>query len=231
MGEQKNLVIAIALSLAILLGFQFFYELPKVREQAAQAPAQGEIAKPSPPAAPGTIPSSPLAQQLMKPIDRAGAIAETKRVAIDSPALKGSIALKGGRLDDVVLKGYRETVDPASPNIVLLSPASSPEPYYADWGWVAAGGADVKLPDGETAWTADRQTLTDTTPVTLSWDNGQGYRFERRFSVDARYMVTVTQRVIRAAGAGDPVILHPYELVSRTNTPQVMGYYILHEGP
>ncbi len=233
MGDQKNLVIAIALSLAILLGFQFFYEMPRVREQVAQQPAaQGDVTRPIAPGAPGAVPAAPgsIAAQLMKPIDRAGALAESRRIPLDSPSLRGSIALKGGRLDDVVLKGYRETTAPNAPNIVLLSPANSPDPYFADWGWVPAGAVDLKLPDADTLWTADKDRLTPESPVTLSWDNGQGFRFDRRFALDNRYMVTVTQRVVRAAGTGEPVTLHPFELVTRTNTPVVLGYYILHEG-
>ena len=234
MGDQKNLVIAIALSLAILLGFQFFYELPKVREQATQqATTQADLSRPIAPAAPGTtVPgaTAPSAAALGPlSLDRPRALAESPRVPLDTPALRGSIALKGGRLDDVVLKGYRETVDPGSPNIVLLSPATAPEPYYADWGWVPAAGTEIRLPDAQTVWTADKDRLTAESPVTLSWDNGQGFAFQRRFAIDNRYMVTVTQRVLRTA-PGEPVTLHPYELVTRSNTPVVLGYYILHEG-
>ncbi len=238
MGDQKNLVIAIALSLAILLGFQFFYELPKVREQAAQQ-TQADLSKPIAPAAPGTTtapattpaagPQSPGAASPAAVLDRPAALAESPRIPLDTPSLKGSIALKGGRLDDVVLKGYRETTDPNSPNIVLLSPASAPDPYFADWGWVPAAGTEIKLPDAQALWTADKDKLTAENPVTLSWDNGQGFTFQRRFALDNRYMVTVTQRVLRTA-PGEPITLHPYELVTRAGTPHTLGYYILHEG-
>jgi YidC/Oxa1 family membrane protein insertase len=227
MGDQKNLVLAIALSLAILLGFQFFYELPRVREQAAQQPTtQADLSRPI---APGTAPQPGVATQAPRPADRPGALAESPRLPLENAAIRGSVALKGGRLDDVVLKGYRETTQPGSPNIVLLSPAASPDPYYADWGWVPAGAAEIRLPDADTLWSADKDRLTPEAPVTLSWDNGQGYLFQRRFEIDARYLVTVIQRVQRTA-AGEPVTLHPYELVSRSNTPNVLGYYILHEG-
>jgi len=220
-------VIAIALSLAILLGFQFFYEMPKLQKQQATQPAPAaDISRPVAPGTPATttatVPAAP---------DRAGALAESPRIPVDSPSLKGSIALRGGRLDDVVLKGFRETTEPNSPNIVLLSPPTAPEPYYADWGWVAAAGTDIKLPDATALWTAEGRALTPSTPLTLVWDNGQGYRFERRFAVDDRYMVTVTQRVVRRAGSEPAVTLHAYELVSRTGHPPLLGYYILHEGP
>src|SRR5258705_11203564 len=99
MGDQKNLVIAIALSLAILLGFQFFYELPRVRDQAAQHPApQAELTRPIAPSAPGTAAPGTAVQP--QTLDRPRALAESRRVPLDSPSLRGSIALKGGRLDD-----------------------------------------------------------------------------------------------------------------------------------
>ena len=57
---------------------------------------------------------------------------------IETPSVAGSIALKGARIDDLSLIKYRETVDPKSPPIVLLAPSGSPEPFYAEFGWVAA---------------------------------------------------------------------------------------------
>src|SRR5207302_777077 len=98
----------------------------------------------------------------------------------------------------------------------------------AEFGWVPAE-AGAKLPDGATRWTASAGTiLTPTTPVTLSWDNGQGLRFSRIYSVDDHYMFTVEQTVANTGAA--PVTLYPYGLITRTGTPQTAGYYILHEG-
>jgi YidC/Oxa1 family membrane protein insertase len=120
-------------------------------------------------------------------------IAGTPRIAIDTPRIRGSIALKGARIDDVSLKDYRETVDPKSPNIHLLSPAGSPDPFYAEFGWVAPPGTNVKLPGADTVWTAaSTGALTPSRPVVLTWDNGEGLTFRRTIAVDAVYMFTVT---------------------------------------
>ncbi|MBM3557774.1 MAG: membrane protein insertase YidC, partial [Alphaproteobacteria bacterium] len=149
--------------------------------------------------------------------------------AIDTPKLRGSINLKGGRVDDLVLKGYREEVKPNSPEIVLLAPAGSPHPYYAEFGWVAAAGTEARLPGADAEWRADGDLLTVDKPVTLSWDNGQGLVFKRVFAVDKDYMFTVTNRIENKADKG--ATLYPYALVSRTGTPPLIGFYILHEGP
>ena len=110
--------------------------------------------------------------------------------------------------------------------VELLQPAGTAKPYYAEFGWTGAAG--VKLPDRESVWTADRQELTPETPVTLRWDNGAGLLFEQHIALDNNYMFTITQRV-RNSGESD-VSLLPYGLISRTGKPQILGFYILHEG-
>src|SRR5258708_31651880 len=167
MSDQKNLLIAIVLRLATLRGFQFLYEMPRVRQQQAQQ-HQTETAQPSaqpgtPPAAQGSTPTgaAPTAAQPAAgaPIDRATALAAVPRIKIDTPRLSGSIALAGGRVDDIALKDYRETVDPDSPNIVLLSPIGTHDPYHAEFGW-EADQPGVKQPDADTLCTPDQSELT-----------------------------------------------------------------------
>jgi YidC/Oxa1 family membrane protein insertase len=229
MDQQRNLIIAIALSVAILIGFQFFFELPH-HQQAQQAqqtssqPASTPAAKPGQvsPAAPATTPSA-----AEKP--RAEVLAGTPRVAIDTPRLKGSIDLTGDRLDDLTLVNYHETVDPQSPAIVLLSPEGTEHPYFVETGWVPAANAGTKLPDEATRWTASADTLTPQQPIDLTWDNGAGLRFKRHYTVDENYMFTVTQTVENYGSS--PVTLYPYGLVSRTGNPVTSSTYILHEGP
>ncbi len=158
---------------------------------------------------------------------REAALEEQPRVKIATPRLHGSIDLLGARLDDLTLANYHETVDPKSPEVELLSPPGTQDPYLAEFGWVA-GSPDVKVPGPQTRWTASGGTLTPTNPVTLTWDNGQGLVFTRVISVDPNYMFTVRDSV-RNTGT-TPVKLLPYGLISRTGTPHVSGYYILHEG-
>ncbi|MGY2048954.1 membrane protein insertase YidC [Methylobacterium sp. JK268] len=236
MGNDKtNMIIAIALSLAVLLGWNYFVSAPQVerqrQQQAAQQAAQATTPSPSPkeggPSAPvpGTLPGASGGNP-QAALTREEALARSPRVRIDTDALRGSVALKGGRIDDVSLKGYHETVDPTSPEIVLLSPAGSANPYYAEFGWVGQNAGP--LPGGDTVWTADGDALTARTPLTLSWDNGAGLVFRRKLSVDDKYLFTVEDSV-ENKGA-NAVTLYPYGLVSRWGKPHTQGYYVLHEG-
>lgn len=259
MTDQRNLILAIVLSIAIVIGFEFLYAVPKMeRERAQQAQRQTEQTVSGEPGKPPTVPQTaeggapaasvpPLASAPSGtasppgvapppappgtpsgPAGRQAALGQGPRVAIDSGEIHGSIALTGGRLDDVALIQYRESTDPGSPAIELLSPPGAVDPYFVETGWIAAK-PDLPVPNERTVWTADGTKLTPTTPVTLSWDNGQGLRFERRVALDEHYMFTVTDRVTNQTGQA--VSLHPYSLASRWNLPKTAGFFILHEGP
>ncbi len=175
-------------------------------------------------AIPGT--AVPGAETPGVPKSRSELLAVTPRVRIETPALRGSISLTAGRIDDLVLIQYRETIESDSPEIVLLSPSGHEHPYFADFGWT---GRDLTLPQGDTLWRTTGKVLTPDRPVTLTWDNGQGLRFERIYEIDESYMFTVTQRAFNDGST--TVSLAPYGLISRTGTPDILGYYILHEGP
>ncbi|MGA9215265.1 MAG: membrane protein insertase YidC, partial [Methylocella sp.] len=233
--ETRNIMVATCLSLLVVLGWDAFYSRPHLDKErqtqaemharavpGAQANSQPTRSRASGVSAPE--PAEPSAPQK----SRADALAESPRVKLDAPAIYGSIALKGGRIDDVSFKDYRETVDPNSPNIVLLSPAGSPWPYYAEAGFIADPGANLVLPGPDTLWQADHDTLTETSPVTLTYDNGRGLVFRRKIAVDDRYMFTVTDSVENKSTQA--VTLHPYAFVKRHGMPVTTGFYRVHEG-
>ncbi|SEG43955.1 YidC/Oxa1 family membrane protein insertase [Bosea lathyri] len=235
--DNRNLLLAITLSVVVLLGWQFFYAVPQMdkQKQVAQQTQQTQQAQgqstpagsPSVPGQPGAVlpaalPATPAVET------REQALARSPRIKIDTPKIAGSISLTGARVDDVSLKAYRETVDPNSPIIVLLSPLGGPNAYYSDFGWVAAPGTNVPLPNATTVWSADAQVLRAGTPLTLSWDNGQGLLFKRAISVDDNAMFTIRDEVENKGGA--PVSLFPYGQVVRHGRPTTLGYYVLHEG-
>jgi YidC/Oxa1 family membrane protein insertase len=148
---------------------------------------------------------------------------------IDTPSVRGSIALRGARIDDLALVKYRETVDPKSPAVVLLSPSGTAAPFYAEFGWVGGAGASVKLPTADTEWRQEGSgPLTVGQPITLVYDNGDGLEFRRTIAVDDNYLFTVKDSVTNNGAA--PITLFPYGLISRHGTPPTLGYYILHEG-
>ena len=238
--EQRNFIIAIALSLAIIIGWQMFFapkpkkapppETPVAAQQQAATSAGassggGEIPK----AAPSAAPAVPGAATPTKVITREQALAATPRVPIDTPSLKGSINLRGGRIDDLILKKYRVSVEPDSPNIVLLNPEGAPNAYFAETGWAPPANGEMKVPRANTVWKVEKgDKLAVNSPVTLVWDNGQGLIFRRTFAVDEHYMFTVTQEVENRTDK--PVTLFPYARVQRTGEPKHTTFYILHEG-
>jgi YidC/Oxa1 family membrane protein insertase len=240
--DNRNFIVAIALSVGVLILWEAFYATPErqrmreaqLRQQAAQQTTQPSAAQTSgsqTPSAPNAAapasgsPVSPIAPQAQT---RDAALKLSPRIQIDTPALKGSIALKGARIDDVVLKNYK--VELKSPeNVVLLSPDGAPSPFYAHWGWVAQTGETVKLPNEQSEWLAETiGPLTDKNPLTLRFDNGEGVIFRNTIAVDDRYMFTFNQTVENKSGK--PIQLSPYALISRYGTPKLEGFFIQHEG-
>src|SRR6266566_6736056 len=246
MSDNRNTILAVILSGLVLIGWQYFYNAPQMEKQRAAQQAQSELAKPAPQpgttTAPATTPqtgaapapsaSAPATNQPASAapvVSRDSAIASTPRVKIDTPRVTGSISLKGARIDDLSLVQFRETVDPSSPPIVLYSPSGTANPYYAEFGWVPAAGSTIKLPDRDTPWQQEGTgSLTPSSPITLKYDNGDGLTFRRTIAIDDRYLFSIKDDVTNVGNA--PVTLYPFALISRHGTPQVAGYYILHEG-
>ncbi len=234
MENQRNLILAIALSFLLLIGWdyamQYFYPQPEesLVEQVTNAP-----------------PASPSGQQdgaatqhsrnggLVDPVAQAQeqadikvALASPDRIAIDAPRVAGSINLRGGVVDDVVLKDHTETSQKDSGPIRIFSPNGTPAQQFAQFGWV---GANLKVPGPQTLWTADGDSLTADTPVTLTHDNGEGLTFTIRYAIDDQYMITAEQSVANRSGA--PVVVQPFGLVNRTSRTASQDLWIAHSGP
>jgi YidC/Oxa1 family membrane protein insertase len=242
MGNNQNMILAIGLSLLVIVLWQFLVIGPRMEEERQRLEAQQSVttetqapmAGAEPPGAPPAPGGAPAPTTAAPPgaggpgiVSRAVATASQERVKIDTPSLKGSINLVGGRIDDLLLADYHVTVEPSSPLVELFSPAGTEHPYFADFGWVAEQGGPA-VPNAETVWRAAGGPLAPGNDVTLTWDNGAGLVFKRAFSIDAKYMFTVRQSVDNMTG--EPVSLYPFGLVSRTGLPQTTGFYILHEG-
>jgi YidC/Oxa1 family membrane protein insertase len=228
--DNRNLILAIALSILVLIGWNYFYGSPLMQKerQAQQTGVNPSASTAGARTAPGAVAPLGGAAPAVKPATRSEALAAAKRVAIDTPSLGGSINLTGGLIDDVILKNYRETTDPNSPNIALFSPQGGPEPYWAETGFVPDVGSGIKFPTRDTVWEADSDKLTPAKPITLTYDNGAGLIFRRVIAVDDKFMFTIKDLVENKGG--EPVTLHPYSLILRRGTPKVSGYSILHEG-
>ncbi|WP_349367965.1 membrane protein insertase YidC [Salinarimonas sp.] len=237
--DSRNLILAIVLSVIVFVAWTYFYAAPQAQreaelaaqqqtEQSAAAPGQPNLPLPSDG---GTAPGAPapnVAPGLNLPATREAAVAAAPRIPISTPSKEGSINLRGARLDDLILKDYRETPDPNSDPIVLLSPTGTANPYYAEFGWVGGGTVPGGLPDSQTVWSADAERLTPESPVTLTWTNEAGLTFQRTIAVDRDALFTIEDTVVNESG--EPITLYPYGLVSRHGMPNVLGYFVLHEG-
>ena len=219
MDNQRNFIVAIVLCLALLLGFDFvvgqLYPAPppseRVTTQADTPTQQAALDE-------GDIPAQVQ--------DVQAALASGERIPIDAPEVAGSINPVGARIDDIVLKAHRQTVERNSGPVRLFAPAGTPAQQFAQFGWVGEG---VRLPDAQTVWQAEGGPLAPDRPVTLSWDNGQGQRFVQRVSIDEYYMLTVEQTVINT-GEGS-VAVRPYAFINRTSRGADRDTFNVHAGP
>ncbi|MBY6137300.1 membrane protein insertase YidC [Nocardioides marinus] len=223
--QNKNLILATALSFLVILGWYTLFPPPEP-EQAPEiaisetAPA-GDIAA-APSAGADSVADASTAE---------AEASQAPRLEIETPRITGSISLQGGRIDDLALKDYRETLDENSPIVTLLKPVGEAQAYYALYGWAPGAGLSASdVPGANTLWSApEGATLTPDSPVTLTWDNGKGLTFNRTIAVDKDYMFSVTQSVTNASGG--TVSLAPYGTLARHGLPQdLKNFFILHEG-
>ncbi len=233
-NQTSNTILALVLSFLVITVWTLLFPPaePPLDTTApgaeATASAGGTTATPPTGAAntatDGAAATSPVA-------DRATALAESARIEIDTPELSGTIALMGGRIDDLHLKDYHTEVDPNSPTVTLLTPAGTDSAYYALYGWAPGGElALTDVPGATTPWQIESGTkLTPETPITLVWTNETGLTFRRVIAIDENYMFTVTQSVENAATSAQR--LAPYGVIARHGKPQnLKGFFILHEG-
>lgn len=223
MNEQKNMLIAAVLSF-VVVAVWFVLFPPTPVEQPQDAPAQVSSTESG---APAQTPAGGTATG--GATEASAAAADAPRVKIDSDRVTGSISLRGGRIDELKLDDYHETIDDSSPTVTLLAPLGTPHPFLAVYGWLPTAETPVPTPGPNTEWTLEKgETLTPTSPITLAWDNGQGQIFRRTLSLDDNYMFTVAQSVENTSDA--EVSLAPYAYVVRRGEPETVNFYILHEG-
>lgn len=239
MDDKRNLIAAILLSVAILLGWNFvadkFFPTPdKPDVTTTVAGANGEAAPavaPTTPGQPAALPApgapAAAAPQAIRPVE--AVLAEGQRIPIATPDLSGSINLVGARIDDITLNKYRQTIKKDSPPVRLFAPAGTNAAYFASLGWSAQG---IEVPGPTSVWTAEGAKLTPTTPVTLSWANGSGQTFRIEYSIDANYLITAKQTIANSAAAA--VTASSFALIDRTGKPtdpHEADSWTIHVGP
>lgn len=214
--DMRNLLIFGALSIILWLSYDHFILKPKIEKmKAAQVVAEA-------------VSQENFQNDDLLELPRGEVISNaSKRIRIDNELVSGSINLMGGRLDDLTLKNYFETTA-REKNISMLSPTKTAHPRFIEYGWVSQNN-NIKMPSKDSQWQASG-ILTSTSPVTLSWNNGQGLTFKRTVSLNEDYGFSVRQSV--ANNSTKPVTLFPYALVTQKGFPEGFeGRWIVHEGP
>ena len=216
--DTRNLIAAICLSMSVLIGYQILFG----------EPAQQNVKKEQQLVDKNNEPSIEL------PKDNNTSLTEvTKktrnidRINIVNDELEGSISLLGARIDDLVLKNYRKTLDPESDQIRFLKKIDEREPFFIQFGWSSPN--KNKVPNGNTVWKGSKSSLDPNNPVTLTWDNGEGLKFSQIISIDDNYMIKVIQKVKNETN--NSVNLYPYGLIRRSGEPKTTDFFVLHEGP
>jgi YidC/Oxa1 family membrane protein insertase len=231
--QNKNLILATVLSLAVILVWTVFFPAPEIA-----APAETSIVSAdSTVATPDAVTAlTPTAQTDAANVVATGAAAptallEAQRTAIETPRLSGTISLLGGRIDELKLSDYKVTQDEGADTVTLFSPVGSDSPYYALFGWAASTGVTPEtVPNANTNWElVDGDILEPGKSITLAWDNGAGLLFNRIYDVDADYMFTITQNVTNNGATA--ASMAPYGVLARHGEPKdLKNFFVLHEG-
>ena len=216
MENQKNLFLAIVISMAIIFGFQLLVPQPERAPVTEETNSQESV----------SLDIQGSTSTIL--LDRNQVLEETVRVKFDNSKIKGSINLEGGIIDDLVLEEYRETLDPTSDFIGFLNPLGSEDAYYLDTGWVSPDSS-IELPNNKSKWTADKSSIGINDPVKITWTNTQNITFEKIITLDEHYLFNVDQRVIN--NSDKSFDLYPFGLSKRQGLPEMQNFFILHEGP
>ena len=222
--QNKNLILASVLSFIVIITWFILFPPPEpVTRDIESTQQQAEESNLAPNA---DTENAPLIETGETEI-----AVEAERIQIENELLTGAISTQGGRIDQLSLKKYRNTISEDSDIVTLLSPVGKPEAYYAAFGWAPAVGIKPdQVPDPNTIWTVvGNNILTPSSPISLVWDNGNGVKFMRKISIDEKYMFTVEQGIEN--NSGSEISLRPYGLLRRHGEPQDMkNFFILHEG-
>ena len=219
MNEQRNLYLAIGISIAIIIFFQILIPTQPIDTQSIE---KDEVLEPA----------ASIDEQNKKVVDtilsKDEVINSTNRVLFKNNSIEGSINLKGAILDDLVLSKYKTSLETDSDNIQLLLPDGTANPYYIETGWKELNNSNIDLPNLNTEWQSNNSVLSPSNPVSLIWTNNQNVTFKINYSVDEEYMFTITQEIIN--NSNKTIEVFPYRLIKRINTPDTINFFILHEG-
>ena len=219
--DFKNVLLAIVLSTAVLIGWATFFEPPIVEQQISEntITKNEDLSSPS---------INEEGKKVENEIARNEVINNTKRVNIENENIKGSISLEGGIIDDIVFKNYKRKLG-GEENVTFLNPKSSSKEYFIETGWASSGNENIKLPLLDTVWQIKgNATLTPNNPITLEWDNGNNLIFTKKIELDDKFLFRITQSVKNKSNKSYQ--FYPYAQITKKGKPEGRQIYILHEG-
>lgn len=230
--QNKNLILAVVLSMAVIIGWSIMFPPPQPDPAGDPIAAAGKDGKaPTADAKPAAAANTGQGAKTPNTDATGVTLAKAPRLKVENALVKGSISLLGGRIDELSLKNYRQTIKPDSEIVKFLAPADQDHAFYAIYGWAPGQGLSPDaVPGANTLWALEKgETLAPGKPVTLKWSNDSGLIFRRTISVDEKYMFSVVQSV-ENTGA-NTVTLAPYGILARHGMPADMkSFFILHEG-
>jgi len=220
--DNKNVFVAIALSMSVLLFWSAFFEAPrdpvnkKTNQQVENKTNENSITP--------TI-SQP---QVIKEISREDSIQKSERVKIENSSIVGSLNLKGALIDDISFKKHKQKVG-EDKNIIFLNPSETENGFYIESGWTSIG-SKIKVPTRESVWIVKgNKVLNENSPVTLQWDNNEGIIFTKKIELDDKYLFKISQQVKN--NSNNSIDLFPYAQMTRNKIPDdIQNFYIQHEG-
>ena len=225
--DNKNVFVAIALSMSVLLFWGAFFETPKNQiEQKTNNQIQEKTENSITP----SNNQAPTINQLTveKKVSRDESINNSDRIRIENENIIGSISLEGGLIDDISFKNHKQKVE-GSKNIEFLNPAQTENGFYAESGWASIGNK-IKVPTKNSKWKVEgNKVLTNKSPVILKWDNNEGVIFKKKIELDEKYLFKISQEIQN--NSSQSVELYPYAQITRNKVPDdIQNFYISHEG-
>ncbi len=227
--DTKNIILATALSVGILLLWSVYFDPPMIPEETATI-QQSEVANSESNLGLGTLDESLKIIEEPEMLSVEDSISDSPRIEINTPGISGSIRLNGLIIDDITLKAYQETLDKDSANIRFLSPLKTGNGHEVSFGWIQAKNSDFDIPNRNTPWklTGYNNVLTLESPLTFEWKNDTGQTFQSTIALSDEYLFEITQNIIN--NGTNSIIVNNAAKITRESTPDLSGMFILHEG-
>ena len=223
--DLRNVVFAIALSFAVLFGWSVIFETPQIEEQKKLEQSKNLKKTDNDNS---DIPSVNIEKEKVLNISRDDAIKSVKRIKFENENVKGSISLKGFLIDDILFKKYNTEVD-SNEKVKYLNPAETNNGYFVETGWAASNATSTSLPTKNSLWKiVGNNKLSVGNPVIAEWNNKSGLIFRKKIELDENFLFKVTQEVQN--NSNKRVEFYPYAQITRNQDPDVVDFYILHEG-